>query len=240
MNNQKKQSQSGFTIVEVMIATLVFSLILVGSMAALVQLGRLYQKGVISARTQETNRNVLADISQSIQFTKQPVSVPTLPTPAGVTISESQPHVGFFCIGPRRYTYALDRQLVPDSPTEAAREKQHVLWVDTPAAGGCANISGITPANLDAEDPCNGGALCSDGRELLSEGLRISRLDIRPGDAADPTSGLWTIELSLAYGDSDLLEAIDGRYQCISNAGFSTEFCALSELSTTVVRRLGN
>ena len=236
MIKHKKYHQSGFTIVEVLIATLVFSLILIGAMAALIQMGRLYQKGVVAAKTQEANRNLIAEISQSVQFSKLDIVPPGPSMPISAPLAHDVPDTGFFCIGPRRYTYAIDRQYVPGSANTSSitnpsnrnyKNKKHSLWVDLPPGGCNATVSLAAPIpNLDNDAPS------SNGRDLLPENMRISKLNI-----VGASAGVWTIEVSLVYGDSDLLRYDGGKYECTGSL-VGREYCALSELSTVVQRRL--
>ncbi len=230
------KKEFGFTVVEVLVSTLVFSLVLLGAMAALIQMGRIYQNGVITTRTQEVNRNVLAEISQSIQFSKRDVLTSGMISPTSVDIPVDvsptpDSSIGFFCVGPARYTYALDRQLVPDGPDAAEKEKRRVLWLDTPETG-CANNAGIGSAAIDEDEPCElGTGKCGNGRELLAENMRISKLEI------SDNGNVWSIALSLAYGDNDLLRNSGNRYECTGSL-IGRENCTISELSTTVLRRL--
>jgi prepilin-type N-terminal cleavage/methylation domain-containing protein len=239
-----KTSKSGFTIVELLVSTVAFSLILTGAMAGMVQLGRLYYKGVATARTQAVNRAIMTEISQSILFSKRTVSFPT-GGPTGPEIDNGDDDVGYFCVGPTRFTYAIDRQLSfnPDTNpdlSKRSKEKRHVMWVDQPNAG-CSDLATPPgPADLDEDDPCSDPTSdCSFGRELVSEKMRISNLSITNDYE------LYTISLALAYGEDNdgssnrggSLKTLDGRRVCEAS-GFVVQFCAISELSTSAYRRL--
>lgn len=126
----KRINQSGFTIVELMIATVVFSMVLLVVTSAIVQFGRVYYKGVIQSRTQERTRSVAEDVSKHIQFSgSRPSS--TAPVP-------SMPGYSYICVGDRRYTYKIGEQ-----QTATTR----VLVVDN-VIGGCSapNSSTISAA----------------------------------------------------------------------------------------------
>jgi prepilin-type N-terminal cleavage/methylation domain-containing protein len=216
--------QAGFTIVELMVATVIFSLLLVGSMAAFIQMGQLYYKGITVSRLQDTNRAIIAEIAQEIQFTKATIRTPTF-DPAGIRISAGATSDGYFCVGPKRYTYALDRQLKSDSPQVSQKQRRHVLWVDTPS-GACNSA-----ANLDTATPS------VTGREMLGENMRLVNLKLEEVLSGGASTGLWRIQVDVAYGDEELLEERAGRYQCKGNIA-NSQFCAISELSTTIVRRI--
>lgn len=206
----KGKKQQGFTIVELMVSNIIFSLVLLAAMAAMVQIGRLYYKGIITSRTQEVTRNISENISQGIQFSNNDVK-----ETAG----------GFFCIGPIRYTYIEDAKL---------GDVEHVLWRDVPN-GGCVGVVGIAAnGHMGEDDPCGDPSYnCTEGKELMSANMRITNLYV----GAIPTTKLYKIDVSLAYGDDDLIETVAGREVC-KGSTIGTEFCAISELSTSVLRRV--
>lgn len=141
----------------------------------------------------------------------------------GPDIAPASPDTGFFCLGAKRYTFAIDRQL-KESPTPLTREKRHVLWVDQPG-GGCT-----TAANLDLDQPS------ADGRELLSENMRLTQFDIaQTGLGGGPETYRFTI--GVAYGDDDLL-TVSGPTKTCEGAFSGGEFCSTSHLSVTVTKRL--
>ena len=92
---RKSKLQKGFTIVELLIATSVFSILLVILLTSLLRISQMFYKGVNMSRTQETARNVLQYITDDLQFYKQP------------------PVIGsnYFCIGNHRYAYQLGNQV---------------------------------------------------------------------------------------------------------------------------------
>jgi hypothetical protein len=85
-----------------------------------------------------------------------------------------------------------------------------------------------------------------DARELLGERMRLSRFDIDP-----PVNGMYKITIRVVYGDDDLL-CSPAADDCNSNTTSSnltsndltcklkagSQFCSVSELSTTVRRRV--
>src|SRR5687768_12937296 len=70
MNFTDKPKNSGFTIIELMIATVVFSTILLIITGGIVQIGKAYYKGVISARTQNTTRQLTDEVTRNLQFNR--------------------------------------------------------------------------------------------------------------------------------------------------------------------------
>lgn len=111
-----KSNNQGFTIVELLISTLIFSMILLLVTIGIIQITRVYYKGITEARTQNTARAAMDEITQGIQF-------------SGGTVSATQASKSSFCIGDQQYSYALGKQL----GTQTAK----ALWkTNTPGCSG--------------------------------------------------------------------------------------------------------
>lgn len=219
------KNQQGFTITELLIATAVFSVILLLCTVGLMQVGRLFYKGVTSTRTQEIARMVMDDISQAIQFSGGPIINPITNTGVSPDISQG------LCVGGRRYSYSLNTQLTGSG---------HALMGDDYA--GC---NSLTPAqNLTAP----AGLL---GRELLATNIRLVTLNVTcvnttavPGVCANNT---YRVVLRIVAGDNDVLAdklkadgtvGTDGILDSCSDIQAGSQFCAAAELNSIVQRRI--
>lgn len=225
-----RHRQQGFTIIELMIATAVFAVVLLLLSVGLLQIGRTYSKGVTTARTQEAARSVIDEISQAIQFGGGGV----------YNLINNGPSDGY-CVGGKRFSYVLHRQLA-DTVTNPTLQSRHVLVADRVGAGACSG--GMRAVNVTADPLVNpaGGSL-TDPREMLGPRMRLTRLDV---ESLGPTSDLYRVTVRVVSGDSDLLLDRNGDSQINSadnpvvcrgeRAG--TQFCAVSELSTVVQKRV--
>lgn len=209
---------AGFTIIELLVATLVFSVVLVLITIGVLQFNKQYYKGVTESNTQSTARALMQDISQAIQFSGDNVT-----SPIGSTGSEKA-----FCIGNQRYSYLPGWQLVDGTPDTAKHQTNHAVMRDTP--GNCGGLS--------AQD--FSGSVSGD--ELLGPHMRIAKLEVKQ---VTGNSSLYSIDVRVVYGDDDLLYSPsgDGAGPAASDAnchyGFAgTQFCAVSELSTVVQKRI--
>lgn len=101
IRNKSDNGQKGFTIIELMIATSVFGFILLVASVAVISIGRIYHKALISTQTQEVTRRVSDDVSSSIQFSGTGFQ------------SGDDGNLKSFCFGQDRYTYKLNAK-VPD------------------------------------------------------------------------------------------------------------------------------
>lgn len=84
--------ERGFTIIELMIATLIFSVILTVITMGVMSFTNNYYRGVNNSTTQNTTRTILDTISQAIQFGSAPVYLPI-------------PVNNYFCAGGYSFTY---------------------------------------------------------------------------------------------------------------------------------------
>ncbi len=145
-----KQASQGFTIIEMLIATTVFSVVLLACSMGLLQVSRTFYKGITITKTQEVARAVIDDIASSAQFTD---------TSGASTLAVNSGSSGV-CIGNTRYSYVIGRMLTEDG-------SPHAFVVDHP---GGANCSG-SARDLSAQ-------LTGDARELLAPRTRLSSLNI--------------------------------------------------------------
>ena len=210
-----RRQQAGFTIVELMVATLVFSMVLLVITIGVLSFTNAYYRGVTQSSTQNTARLILENISQAIQFSGLQVTSPI--TGTGNTRG--------FCLGDQRYSFLLGYQLVDGTPK--ANQSKHALMQD--AYGDCSGAS--------AQDLQSSGTL--KGEELLSPHMRLAKLSVTP-----LANNLYSVTIRVVYGDDDLLVSPSGKTPaatapdatCKGSAG--AQFCAVSELSTVVQKRI--
>lgn len=208
----------------------------------------MYYKGLTTSQTQQTARSLLDEITQSIQLSGANIdperSLTGAAAPTGPTIAPAANPttnaIGFFCIGTTRYTYVVDRQ--QDNANDALQKKiRHAMWADEP--GVCADVpsAGVSayfnqyPVDLTATQPST-----YNGRDVLADNMRILKMNIQqPLGISDKS--VWQVVLTVAYGDDDLLIPDPSnpatRRICRSTA-LGGQFCAFSELSTIVKRRI--
>jgi len=218
-------TKSGFTIIELMIATTIFSLVLMICLAGILQITKMYYRSVTQNNTRETARSITDEIGEAIRFSSQAIRLgPAVLGPQINDVSGNTPDTGYFCIGDKRYTYAIDRQ-VKTEPTENTKQKKHALWVDT--EGGCTGA-----LDLDDDKPSDVG------RDLIPVNMRLYELSI----TNSPTnSDMYEISVGVAYGDDDLLfprpKASPTELTC-EGAFAGSEFCAVTNFRVTVEKRL--
>jgi len=224
--------QAGFTIVELMIATLVFSMVLLVITVGVLHFTNSYYKGVNSSATQTAAQNAIDTISQTVQFSSNTPSAGTPATGAGTD--------GNFCVGSKLFLYTLGKEYGTAAP---AVGNWGLYMIDNPNTASCVG-SGLTPAQL------------ANGVELLAANMRVTNLSVAN---SNPTTNLWQIALGIAYGDADLLcntsqngntggcspgdqtsaataNVSGADIACKSQTG--SQFCSVAALSTVAQQRI--
>jgi prepilin-type N-terminal cleavage/methylation domain-containing protein len=208
------RKQAGFTIIELLIATAIFAVIIMTISAAVIRFSKQYYHGVIVNATQDTARTVMDDLTRSIQFNSGDV----------VPVSNG------YCIGStKRYSLKLNQQIT-DSGT-ATHQGRHALIADSNAS--CASTGGI---NIGQNTLLPTG---SNARELLGNRMRLARFDITETATSSKT---YVVRLKIAYGDDDFLtctdtsQACQDKIACKSSAG--AEYCAVAQLTTVIKKRI--
>jgi prepilin-type N-terminal cleavage/methylation domain-containing protein len=201
--------QQGFTIVELLIATTVLSVILLLVTIMMTNISNLYYRGVNQSRLQDDVRNTTAEIAQHLELNDQAVT-PATHTYNGFAMSA-------YCLGGTRYSYITDTQI-----GTGIGQIQHVLWRDS-YSGTCI------PVNLSLANPENGPSAGTNGTELMAPNSMLTALSI---SANSP----FTLSIGMAYGTTSVLNLNGVNSTCKDGAG--DDFCATASLTTTVVQRL--
>lgn len=209
-----RKSQSGFTIVELLISTVIFSMILLLLTTGVISFTKSYYKGITETNTQRVARVISEDISQAIQ------------------LNSSDPYVNIdpisnwneICIGNTAYVYTLGKQLVNGTNVDPAKSQTLNALIKGNIAGGCSSISGPSLYNTLKNK--------SDSQELLSPAMRLANLTV-----TNKNNGLFEVVVNVAYGDDDLLtNPTSINPNCNSQAG--SQFCATSGFTTVVQKRI--
>lgn len=221
-----KETEQGFTIVELMIATIVFSMVLLVCSFAIMHVGRMYYKGVIMSRTQDVSRKVVDDVVEAIQYGGINDKLPGGP----INLGDGP---GFearsYCIGNARYSFTNERSL-----GDKDYQSKHVLWRDYVVPNTACNVVDIS--NEPADE--TGSNLIND-KELLSSNMRLPKFNI----TRDNITGIWTVEVTVSYGELEDFEPADPdngieEYSVCKGTNAGGQFCAVSTYSTTVKSRL--
>jgi len=190
-------------------ATLVFSIILLLATLGILQVNRVYYRGVTEANTQNVARSIMDTISQGIQFSGGSVTpIPTTasPTPGGTY---------YVCVNDQQFIYWPGYQLISGSGGLGTHQAHQALIQRT--VSGCPIPSGIIV-----------------GRELLSPNMRVSNLQVSRVGA----SSLYRVEIRIVYGDEDVLSNPTSTTSTCNGVQAGNQFCSVSDLTTVVEKRI--
>jgi prepilin-type N-terminal cleavage/methylation domain-containing protein len=219
--------ESGFTIVELMIATLIFAIILVVITSGVIHFTEAYYKGVHTSSTQTIARNVMNIIGQNLQYGGGEATL-VQSDPADPSVDK------YICVGDTQIDYRVGAQLGTDS--------QYGVFVTTvDSSGECKPFT---------------ASLIGHGRELLSPNMRLTDLtvvqsnnlyEIKAGVAYGDLDLLCAQSISPAtaiggcaktaprFVDYTALAAPGATLICKPVSG--SQYCAVSHLSSQVVAR---
>jgi type II secretory pathway pseudopilin PulG len=236
----------GFTIVELLIATTIFSLVLLVTLASFLNVGKNFFKGVTSNQSQDTSKAVLDDLAAAIR------TAPNVSPLQTAAVSGLGAAYKYICIGNTRYTYGVDsrgnpimydanntRNLNPSN----ANANFGLIRDKLPGSSACA--APCYPA--DFVNCGANSAQFNNPRELLSDQMRVGYLGIGQSNStqgAYETYNLYVLNLVLAYGgDTTAMNFdlgnpdINSKVTCKGSLT-AQQFCSVTVLSTSVFRGL--
>jgi len=219
----KRAPQKGFTIVELMIASAVFSIILLVALAGFTSIGRIFYKGVTINQTQDITNQILSDVTQHVQ------SAASISSNSGSTHYLTANGYNYYCVGGTRYTLNLMHQLDTSQAEDYSVGGNFGLVRDqlpgsTACAAPCATSSGCPSGSVSFNKPI----------EMLANRMRLMKLDI-----ASVNGQLYNVSVTVAFGDDDVFSnpTDPNTIECKGSEA-SQAFCAVNRLSTGVYQGL--
>ena len=231
MLSKLSNGNKGFTILELIIATTIFSGALLMLMLGFLSISNSYTKGLTVTETQNVSRNAINTISQSLEFGN---SSSYQPPPAGAP--SGGPYSAWFCADNYIFAYTLGQE-VGVNGNDALEQVPHTTC---PVAGvsGCPGQGTTKPtADSCAKSP---GAV-----ELLGPRMTLTTLGI-----TSELEGTYQIDVGVAYGDPQFLHGVTvsgvinyydiGSSKVTCTGTTADNFCATSELQTVIGPRIDN
>ncbi len=244
--NRQPDVERGFTIIELLIATTVLSVVLLLVTVVITSIGNLYYKGVNQSRLQDTVRGLTDEVGQKLELNSNGFFTATGTATGGFSTKA-------ICIGNTRYTFAPGTQIGSQS-----NQILHALWRDTNPTPGTCDLSGsnsvdLNSPNLDSNDPS--------GTELMGPRSRLVNFSIVSINSTGSGSP-YQINIFMALGDGGLLCSSSAvPNSCSTDAAMPTtatvpsyvnytkpdltckghtgdQFCATGSLTTTATQRL--
>jgi prepilin-type N-terminal cleavage/methylation domain-containing protein len=223
MKRNTLQHQSGFTIVELMIATIVSSVILIVITFGIVHFTHDYYRGINGSNTQATTQNAIDVIAHSIQFNAT----------GTVATDGSQ---GIFCAGTQVFLYTMGTQL-----TAAPSSSNWGLYQLNNPSANC-----VIPGSTTGGTELLGKNMRLTYINLTEQGTTNVwnlELHIAYGDpdllcrASITGTAKGSCQANATpYTTSDVIQGND--VECKSQIG--SEFCSISYLTTAIGQRITN
>lgn len=212
------KSQKGFTILELMIATTIVSVILILVTVVLISIGNLFYKGNSQATAQDSARSIIDEISQQLELSSGAISS-NVSTVGGTVYA--------YCIGSYRYSFIPNQQIGTN-----LGQVMHVIWRDAaPSSGGCTALSYGT---MNTSTPSSGGT------ELMPANTWLTCLDIN-GSCGSPlgsNGSPYTMTVGIAFGDPNLTNGPGNGTNTTCQGSDGDQFCATANLTTNILQRL--
>lgn len=208
--------QAGFTVLELMVATAVFTIVLLVLTAGVLHFSKDYFSSITRSNTQVVARSIIDDISKAIRFGQTAATITT------VSARTKQ-----LCIDNVQYLYATGYEVASTSNLPQHQSKYGLVKRIT--APGCPSPPDITSGGFSITGGTN-------DHELLTKHMRVSDLQVQ-----SLGNNTYRIRVRVAYGDDDLLgvSGAPANWATIScRSGASSQFCAVSDLSTVVQQRV--
>jgi prepilin-type N-terminal cleavage/methylation domain-containing protein len=219
----KSDNSKGFTLIELMIATTVFSVVLLLAMSGFFQIGRIFYKGVSITQTQDVANQIGIDVNASVEGAPK--------------ISPLTDYKGmqYICVGKSRYTLDVNRRIDINNTT-ALTTGQIGMVKDT-----MSSDSSCAPPCLPTPSVCAAGELrWSKPIELLGDNMRVESFAVTPQGAV--SGDYYSVDLILSYGDDDLLTYTTPgdrkTAQCKSSKG--QQFCAVGRYNASISKGIGS
>ncbi len=213
MKSKEISNQSGFTIVELLMATAVFSIVLLIVTTGIVKIGQSYYKGLIQNKTQESTRNISEDITRTIQLASGQKITPDLAVP------------NRFCIGTVRYTAGINEKVGDVGAVGLQAEKVPPNNCSAPADPNprqlLAKNMRLLRFKVDPADPL----------------AQTWKIDIRVAYGDNDLLTHYNKD-GVPNNAATVVADADGA-NCKSGVS-GTSFCATSQLNTVVKKRLKN
>ncbi len=212
--------QEGFTVVELMVATLIFSVILTVITMGVLSFSNRYYKAVNASTTQNTTRTVIDTITQAIQF-------------GSAQVVPSDPSKTYFCAGGNVFMF-------DDIPTKYTGVDSQMGLYMTPMDGEI-----LAGSSCHSQDRSGGRQLLGENMRLTNLSVAMTApnvykvsIAVAYGDTELLCAPSLASKCTAAanYAEVDFRDRPDTT--CKPFAG--SQFCAASSMTTMVSKRLTN
>lgn len=214
MMDRLTNRQKGFTIIELLIATAIFSIVLIIFLTVIIRISEIFYKGVTLTNTQEAARTLIQNISDDIQFTK----------------SNPQLYLdkNYFCIADHRYVFNKGVQVNSGDPDDYGIVRETVT--------SCKPTTGASgqPIGADAEKLLGPGMQLNDiSIQPLSGAWQVSVTLVAYGSDKTVFSSSTASDDNPNSASYNSYKAPDAKCRTLS---LSSQLCATATYESTILQ----
>ena len=203
-NNLNKK---GFTIIELMIAIVIFSIVMLVLTQNIISLSGDYYRGVIESQTISVTKNIITTVTQNIQLNSGSAPYTKLPLPS--LWSHASPNNGCVTIGSSVYVYQIGGYVVKSSPSPNYQASGALELVNS---NGCPSPT---------MDFTNSNFSSLQATDLIPQNMRLLKFSITQ---ASPFTKLYKVDVKVAYGNDNAFDI--NTKKCLPRQ----YLCAVSEI----------
>lgn len=237
MNRVAKRHQSGFTLIELMLAMGFISVLLLAIALTVIQVSTIYTRGLVVKEVNQVSRDIASDVRKSLMSANAlRLSDDYVTNSAG----------GRVCFGNFSYVWntakAIEQNTDPNlTRTSTSVSAPVVRFVKIPDSSKvyCAKLTSGALANPDLR-----GVDVTLAQELIEPGdhsLGINKFVITTYPSATDTATretMYTLTYSIGAGKTDAMNA--GKTACIDQGAIGADFTYCSVQEFTLVLRAGD
>ena len=216
---KNNMNQKGFTIIELMIATVIFSIVLLVLTENIISISNDYYQGVVQTQTINATKNIVDTIAQQIKLSTSTDSIifsrPILTWTNNPIINPIYKFEGILCVGNNEYVFQNQGYVVNGSPVIGNATKNQASGALELYYNSSCPSSNTASWDFSNINPHPSGAI--NYTSLVPQNMRLQKFDITapvPG-----FSTLYKIDVEVAYGNDDSFDVSankckPGHYLC--------------------------
>jgi hypothetical protein len=236
--NRKANTESGFTIIELLLAMAFVSVLLVLITLTVIQIGNIYNKGLTMRSVNQSGTLISNDIRQTVSQS-QPFNTDTAfvmqQSNLGVTTNPDDAFGGRLCTGAYSYIWNIPKSTSPTSPpiliNTFTSGSNQIGFVRVRDSGGQYCSAANLGHGIDTSDAANAREfLAVDNASLAIQSFNITKIV----DDAAIGQALYRVVFRVGTSDRTLLDTVANDCKPPSDEGSLQDFCSVNEFDFTV------
>ncbi len=235
MSRLRSQKQTGFTLIELMLAMAFVAVLLLAIAAVVLQVAGIYNKGTTMKAVNQASRSIVTDMRRTIGESK-PFSAAAnfILLPVDTSATPAAPEGGRLCTGLYTYVWNIGDKHRNTYEGDSSRQLRFIRVSDN---GGQYCID----PNRNIKTTDNPTELFAADTGMAVQCLQINQMSCSAGtrptvqDITVPLAGtqLYGISMIISNADQDAIDGV-GRCKAPSEDASVQNYCAINEIDFTV------